>query len=503
MPTWTGRLKSEAAAICDECAQREKCVSIFPESNCAWHFFPEARVKMASASSRIECPVCLEAIAGREVSTCHNGHVFCKSCRDKVTTCPLCRGDFPSVEKVTVVAAAGTTRAPPGTSAPPGLTSALIDAAIAGTLTGASANQAHADSSLLLRLAAKHGRDSTVGMLLRAGADVNACNGQALIDATTANHPSTVKILLLNGASPTVRGNEAVRLARERPAMLQLYKTYCPKLVKEEDYGTLDDLLQGRGSPEFRARTMRHIRPGRDDCQRLIKVAIKHDVADFVKWLMSLHGDEVGLNDVVEAEAGKTLVMLTETDQFWSYDYTKAYQELFMAAVERNKPKIVREMLELGADPNYNSGEALYYVAAVLRSLEMCRLLLDFGAKVFPRKVTTYTTDLRLSSLGYQGIKYLVKERESCYTYRSDMSTELRTDYVEYMKTLNSYDMSSDVVKAIKESSSNDRQYVAPYRPVVELIQSYDYRREIWVPTVGEKRWWVNPRKVGESCVVC
>lgn len=39
----------------------------------------------------LECPVCLEVPTSTPIYRCDNGHILCKECRKKLTTCPECR----------------------------------------------------------------------------------------------------------------------------------------------------------------------------------------------------------------------------------------------------------------------------------------------------------------------------------------------------------------------------------------------------------------------------
>ena len=39
----------------------------------------------------LECPVCIETISSAPIFQCHNGHIVCKDCHQKLETCPICR----------------------------------------------------------------------------------------------------------------------------------------------------------------------------------------------------------------------------------------------------------------------------------------------------------------------------------------------------------------------------------------------------------------------------
>jgi len=43
------------------------------------------------ASDLLECPICLEIPKSKPIYQCDNGHLICKTCRQKVTVCPQCR----------------------------------------------------------------------------------------------------------------------------------------------------------------------------------------------------------------------------------------------------------------------------------------------------------------------------------------------------------------------------------------------------------------------------
>ena len=38
-----------------------------------------------------ECPVCLQVPLTFPVPQCENGHIVCRTCRKKISHCPICR----------------------------------------------------------------------------------------------------------------------------------------------------------------------------------------------------------------------------------------------------------------------------------------------------------------------------------------------------------------------------------------------------------------------------
>ena len=42
----------------------------------------------------LQCPVCLTVPAGSEVLQCHNGHILCLTCANRINICAVCRVDL-------------------------------------------------------------------------------------------------------------------------------------------------------------------------------------------------------------------------------------------------------------------------------------------------------------------------------------------------------------------------------------------------------------------------
>ena len=61
----------------------------------------EARETMLRAKMEeiLQCPVCLTVPAGGEVFQCHNGHIACRACADRTSTCAVCRTDLGHTER--------------------------------------------------------------------------------------------------------------------------------------------------------------------------------------------------------------------------------------------------------------------------------------------------------------------------------------------------------------------------------------------------------------------
>ena len=51
----------------------------------------ETSANMHKLGRILECPVCLEVPTSTPIYRCDNGHILCKECRKKLTTCPECR----------------------------------------------------------------------------------------------------------------------------------------------------------------------------------------------------------------------------------------------------------------------------------------------------------------------------------------------------------------------------------------------------------------------------
>jgi hypothetical protein len=49
----------------------------------------------------LECPVCLEYMAS-PIKMCENGHNICGGCKERLTQCPTCRGNFVNVRNITL-----------------------------------------------------------------------------------------------------------------------------------------------------------------------------------------------------------------------------------------------------------------------------------------------------------------------------------------------------------------------------------------------------------------
>ena len=51
----------------------------------------ETSAHMHKLGRILACPVCLEVPTSTPIYRCDNGHILCKECRKKLTTCPECR----------------------------------------------------------------------------------------------------------------------------------------------------------------------------------------------------------------------------------------------------------------------------------------------------------------------------------------------------------------------------------------------------------------------------
>ncbi|XP_065287904.1 E3 ubiquitin-protein ligase SIAH1-like [Dermacentor albipictus] len=57
---------------------------------------PASAALASELASVFECPVCLDPVMP-PIAQCMNGHLLCFPCRNKITKCPLCRGQISSV----------------------------------------------------------------------------------------------------------------------------------------------------------------------------------------------------------------------------------------------------------------------------------------------------------------------------------------------------------------------------------------------------------------------
>ena len=48
-------------------------------------------VNMHKLGKILECPVCLEVPTSTPIYRCDNGHILCKECKKKLSSCPECR----------------------------------------------------------------------------------------------------------------------------------------------------------------------------------------------------------------------------------------------------------------------------------------------------------------------------------------------------------------------------------------------------------------------------
>ena len=61
----------------------------------------EAREKLMKAKMEeiLKCPVCLTVPAGSKVYQCHNGHITCRGCANRTSTCASCRVELSLTER--------------------------------------------------------------------------------------------------------------------------------------------------------------------------------------------------------------------------------------------------------------------------------------------------------------------------------------------------------------------------------------------------------------------
>ena len=52
---------------------------------------PENSISVERIRDILECPVCLESPSCTPIYQCDNGHIVCKSCREKMSNCSLCQ----------------------------------------------------------------------------------------------------------------------------------------------------------------------------------------------------------------------------------------------------------------------------------------------------------------------------------------------------------------------------------------------------------------------------
>lgn len=443
-----------------------------------------------------ECPICLDAMPTPDSSAfCINKHVVCKTCRPKMSECPICRGPFyheTSEELCSGAGASGSTRASGSTDESAleiedvtRTEENLVAMVRKGKLEYVTREEAQANHSLLLRVAVDEGFPMVVALLLKNGANPNAFNGKVLLDSLRYARFSIAELLLKYGADPTLRNGDILKEARRYTGEgMELVIKYYPSLKTSGPVSSLDRLF----GPDCK-RILKSLPPLTDgSVYKMYEKAAENNSAEVMDWLLTHYDDwfskDTTWASVYKHDADQVFLLLRRKGKFRD-KHCRYDEEILGYVMQRNAIRILGVILDLVPDVNYREGIILYVAMAVANS-ETVRLVMDYGGKVFPRKIRV--------------VRHLPTEDLFLGTLYGENPTNYQT--VEYKSTDN-YLLDGEKLSA-------------SLKPKFDLVKSYyDYYRDICVAPAEGGNWWhpgkepvVSPslesaKSGGKSCTVC
>jgi ankyrin repeat protein len=233
-----------------------------------------------------------------------------------------------------------------------------------------------------LYYAARGGLTRTVETLLDRGADINAGDGEALLEAVDRYHDTTVHLLLDRGADVNARDSEALMIALDQdinayePMQTGVYDDADDdQEITEAAYCGRDSIIQ---------RLLDHgAHVDARDGHALIRAA--ESGSDMIIQLLLNAGADVNtrngyaLSVAVELAPTRTVQLLLDggADVHAENDVALISGIVFDRS---SNASVVRLLLDRGADPNTRGGEALY--EAIRCRQTVIQLLLDKGADV-------------------------------------------------------------------------------------------------------------------------
>ncbi len=232
-----------------------------------------------------------------------------------------------------------------------------------------------------LRIAAYKGHTTTVQLLLKYGADVNACNakrGTAVAGAAGQDDIPMILLLLERGANLNLAGeygsplSYAAAWAGENTVKLLLEHGAH---VEVDSIKALKAAIDSYRIQEDNVRTILHHAVGFDHAlaPAIVKAAEKgqNGLVD----LLLKHGADI--NSVIECR------QLQDFDIYQVLPHTKQMITPLSEAVQRGERSTVKLLLNRGAKPNVNGGQA--FQSCIVKpdyDQRMMELLLRYGADV-------------------------------------------------------------------------------------------------------------------------
>lgn len=283
-----------------------------------------------------------------------------------------------------------------------------------------------------LMLAAYNGRADLIGLLVFAGAEVNASDKRgwtALMYAAQRDHIKTVENLLLNGANVHIQdnvGRTALAVAKE---MDNVEVVELLRRVQTASQDTSASILQSSQLDVLDvAGKIESIRLGGDPNQHdskggtILMWASRYGLVDLVKVLLKAKADVKLANNNgitalhLAAVTGSTEIAELLIEHGADVDVQDNRGETpLMAAVGEGYAGTARALLCAGAniEQKHADGSTAFLWAAALGHAEVVQLLLDFGADAKVKAPNGETAEILASRAEHRGVIDAIQEYKS------------------------------------------------------------------------------------------
>lgn len=236
-----------------------------------------------------------------------------------------------------------------------------IDALKSLIAIGADLNAPDRDGDTPLILAMRWGDIDAIPLLLNAGADVSPIDHWGKAAIHYARDPEVAELLLNAGADPHVladNGNTLLHVHAEYPQMVELWLRTGLNPDAKDSYGTTPLDIALRKNYAWSAELLLDGGATLSEEQLVQELydAIERRNGNIVGMLLAFEQDRKGLRDAAEKEA----------------------VALLNAAISSRQPKVVKQLLDAGIDPNGDAflGRSFWYSSCE----ETALLLIEAGA---------------------------------------------------------------------------------------------------------------------------